>query len=75
VQIKTGADHVDLQALADARVDNHMRTFAFATCGMYDGDATLVDEVISQTELLLFVSEHPDLLPVRVRTWFQLANS
>ncbi len=74
VQIKTGADHVNLQALADVRTDEGTDTFAFATCGQYDGDRELVDEVIDPDELLAFVAEHPALLPDRVRTWFALAT-
>lgn len=74
VQIKTGSDHVDLRALSDARADNRTVTFAFATCGHYSGERSLVDEVIEKDELLSFVGEHPDLLPPRVRTWFELAS-
>lgn len=75
VQIKTGADHVDLQALADARVDADTRTFAFATSENYDGARDLVDEIITQDALLEFVASNPSLLPVRVRMWFELANT
>jgi hypothetical protein len=74
VQIKTGADHVDLQALASARADEQTDTFAFATCGGYNGDPGLVNEVISIDDLLAFAASEPDLLPVRVRTWFELAS-
>ena len=74
VQIKTGADVVDLQALADARADDHTDTFAFATCGHYVGESRLVTEVISATDLLAFVATEHDLLPLRVRTMFELAQ-
>jgi hypothetical protein len=74
VQIKTGSDHVDLQALADARVDDQTDTFAFATCDAYDGDRQVVNEIIEQGDLLAFAAEHPGLLPARVRTRFELAG-
>ncbi|MGK2939683.1 MAG: hypothetical protein ACSLFR_18080 [Solirubrobacteraceae bacterium] len=74
VQIKTGSEPVDLQALADARADDATDTYAFATCGQYLGDASLVTEVISDDELLAFVAAQPDLLPLRVRTLFELAS-
>lgn len=73
VQIKTGAAPVDLQALADARADKNTDTYAFATCGKYVGDASLVTEVIASEALLAFVEAQPDLLPLRVRTMFELA--
>jgi hypothetical protein len=74
VQIKTGSDHVDLHALADARADDETDTFAFATCDTYDGDRQVVNEIIRQDDLLSFAAEHPGLLPPRVRTWFELAG-
>lgn len=42
VQIKTGADLVDLKALADARADELTDTFAFAASGNYSGQVRLV---------------------------------
>lgn len=75
VQVKTGADHVDLQALADARADDQTDTFAFATCGGYVGDPGSVTQIIGEHELLAFAAEAPDLLPLRVRAWFELASS
>jgi hypothetical protein len=74
VQIKTGNDEVDLQALSDARVDELTDTFAFATCGHYSGSHDLVTEVIKGEDLLAFVTAEPDLLPLRVRTMFELAK-
>ena len=73
VQIKTGADHVDLKALADATVGD-MDTFAFATCGRYDGDRRSVTEIIDRDVLLAFVAAQPELLSARVRMWFELAG-
>lgn len=72
VQIKTGSDSVDLQALADSRADKETDTFAFAAGGTYVGDRSLVTEVINTAELLGFAAQHPNLLPPRVRTWFEL---
>jgi hypothetical protein len=74
VQIKTGSEPVDLHALANARADDETDTFAFATCGTYTGDLTLVDEIIMSDQLLRFVAEHPNFLPVRSRSWFELAG-
>lgn len=67
VQIKTGSDRVDIEALAAATADDETDTFAFATCGLYDGDPELVTEVIAIDDLLAFVAAEPDLLPVRIR--------
>jgi hypothetical protein len=74
VQVKTGDTHVDLAALADAVADDETDTYAFATCGEYDGDQRLVTEVIKPTQLLRFAREKPSMLPLRVRTWFELAS-
>lgn len=74
VQIKTGSEPVDLQALADARVDDDTATYAFATCGQYLGDQALVTEVIAADDLLAFVATESDLLPLRIRTLFELAS-
>jgi hypothetical protein len=65
---KTGSEPVDLPALASARVDDLADTYAFATCGSYLGEPTLVDEVISSDALLSFVANYQEFLPVRVRT-------
>lgn len=73
VQIKTGSEAVDLQALANARADDRTDTFAYATSGAYLGNPELVTEVIVDEALLQFVAEHAELLPNRVRTWFELA--
>lgn len=74
VQIKSGSEPVDLQALANARADDETNTYAFATSGNYLGEHALVDEVIDSDAMLEFVDEHPAFLPVRVRTWFELAS-
>lgn len=74
VQVKTGDTPVDLEELAAARADQTMDTYAFATSGRYRGDTNLVTEIIRADDLLEFVRDHPDLLPLRVRTWFDLAT-
>lgn len=74
VQIKTGNDIVDLQALADARADDMTDTYAFATCESYLGSHDLVTEIIKGEDLLKFVADETDLLPLRVRTMFELAK-
>jgi hypothetical protein len=58
--------------LAEAVVDDRTDTYAFATSGHYVGNRNLVTEIIETDELLRFVREHPDLLPSRVRGWFDL---
>ena len=75
VQIKTGSDPVDLKALSSAVADDSTETYAFATCETYLGNRDLVTEVIPVDELLVFAAEHPELLPTRVRTWFELAGT
>lgn len=73
-QVKTGSVPVVLADLARAASGSPIDTFAFATSGRYVGDPTLVTEIIDANELLAFVAECPDLLPSRVRTWFELAD-
>jgi hypothetical protein len=73
-QIKTGSTPVDLAALAAAAVDE-TETFAFATSGSYLGDPATITEVIASDDLVDFVRRHRPLLPPRVRTWFELAET
>ena len=73
-QVKTGSVPVVLADLARAAGGDPIDTFAFATCGDYVGDPGLVTEIIDASELLAFVGECHDLLPSRVRTWFELAD-
>jgi hypothetical protein len=74
VQVKTGEDRVDLGALAAAVADDATDTYAFATCGRYDGDPDCITEVIAAEDLLSFAIRHRAILPPRVRTWFDLAS-
>lgn len=75
VQIKTGATPVVLKELAAAVTDGATDTFAYATCESYEGDPDLVTEIIRGDDLLQFAESRPDLLPGRVRTWFELAGA
>lgn len=75
VQVKTGNDKVNLNALRDARADDSTKTFAFATSGLGPSDDTaLVSEVIETKDLLKFATKHRALLPERLRVWFDLAD-
>lgn len=73
-QVKTGADRVDLEALAEAADDN-TDTYAVSARGLYDGDAALVTRVVEPAELVKFALKHPEFLPPRVRAWFGLTTS
>lgn len=74
VQVKTGADHVNLAALAEARADDDIDTFAFAASETYDGDRDAITEIIEGRDLLALADSRPELLPARVRTWFEMAS-
>ncbi|MGA7704721.1 MAG: hypothetical protein WB998_07480 [Solirubrobacteraceae bacterium] len=74
-QVKTGSTSVDLTQLARAaKYAPGMDTYAYATSGRYEGDRSLVTAVIQDKQLLNFANRHADLLPPRVRTWFDLAR-
>lgn len=73
VQVKTGDTAVDLNHLASA-ADESIDSFAFATCGNYDGDPSVVTEVIEPDDLLNFANANRDLLPDRIRALFELAD-
>ena len=75
-QVKTGSTPVDLTQLAQAAKHNpDMDTFAYATSECYEGDRSLVTEVIQAKQLLNFANRHADLLPPRARTWFELTRN
>jgi hypothetical protein len=75
VQIKTGATPVDLSELTEAAGGGEATdTFAYATSGGYIGSDDTVTEIIQSKDLLRFIVAEPDLLPLRVRTWFELAS-
>lgn len=72
VQVKTGNDAVDLEALAKAG-EGSIDTFAFSTRGQYFGSTESVTEIISSEDLLDLVASDPSLLPPRVLAMFELA--
>ena len=74
MQIKTGSEPVDLQALADARADDETDTYAFATSGSYLGDPVLVDEIIGRERCRASLLSTRGFCPC-VRTWVELAGS
>jgi hypothetical protein len=73
VQVKSGDQAVDLDALVSAATDRRTVLFAFSAAGEYTGSGQGRVICIETDELLAFVEENPELLPPRVRTWFELA--
>jgi hypothetical protein len=69
VQIKTGSSVVDLDQLAKATANRH-KAFAFSTTGSYTGRTSNV-ELLSSHGLLSFMRARPEVLPPRVRAWFE----
>lgn len=74
VQVKSGAQAVDLEALAAAAADEDTTLFAFSAAGEYTGTPPRKVTCIETKDLLAFVKKHPRLLPPRVATWFELAQ-
>ena len=72
VQVKTGNTPVDLDELDKAARDDGTDSFAYASCGIYTGNGSA--QKITNEELLAFVQDNPDLMPARVRMWFDLAK-
>lgn len=75
VQVKTGETAVDLEALAGARTNEVRATYAFSTSGNYDGDPKSVTETIDSADLLGLAEVHPEVLPPRVKSMFELAGA
>lgn len=75
VQVKSGGQGVDLDALAAAAPDADTTLFAYSAAGEYTGSRSHPVTCIETEDLLDFVAEHPFLLPPRVRTWFELADA
>ena len=75
VQVKSGDQAVDLQALAAAAPDDETILYAFSAANLYTGTPTRNPIKIGTDELLAFVASAPELLPERVRTWFELAET
>jgi hypothetical protein len=74
VQVKSGAQGVDLEALAAAAPNEKTTLFAYSAAGIYTGSPPRRVTRIETTDLLVFVAKHAKLLPPRVRTWFELAR-
>lgn len=74
VQVKSGNEAVDLEALAAAAPNTGTIMFACSASGQFTGHPPREIRCISPTELVDFVHEHERLLPSRVRTWFELAK-
>jgi hypothetical protein len=75
VQVKSGDQPVDLEALAAAAPNDETILYAFSAANIYTGDPTRTPIKIGTDELLTFVASAPELLPERVRTWFELAST
>jgi hypothetical protein len=74
VQVKSGNEAVDLEALANAAPNPETVLFACSASGQFYGHPSRAIRFISPTELVDFVHENERLLPPRVRTWFELAK-
>jgi hypothetical protein len=74
VQVKSGNQAVDLDALAATATDAETVLFACSASGQFSGNPHRDVRCISPAELLGFVHEHKQLLPPRVRIWFELAK-
>ena len=74
LQVKSGEQGVDLDALAAAAPNDTTRLYAFSSAGIYTGSPPRAVICIETSDLLAFVAQHPDLLPPRVSTWFDLAR-
>jgi hypothetical protein len=74
VQVKSGAQGVDLEALAAAAPGEQTTLFAYSAAGIYTNSPSRPVTCIETSDLLAFVAEHSKLLPPRVRTWFELAQ-
>jgi hypothetical protein len=75
VQVKSGDQAVDLEALAAAAPNDETILYAFSAANMYTGTPARAPIKIGTDELLAFVASAPELLPERVRTWFELART
>jgi hypothetical protein len=74
VQVKSGDQEVDLDALAAAAPGEDTTLFAYSAADKYIGAPPRKVICIETTDLLAFVKKYPRLLPPRVRTWFELAQ-
>jgi len=74
VQVKSGSEAVDLEALAAAAPDADTVLFACSASGQFTGHPPREVRRVSPAELVEFAHKHKRLLPPRVRTWFELAK-
>lgn len=74
VQVKSGSQAVDLDALAATATDAETVLFACSASGKFTGHPHREVRCISPAELVEFVHDHKQLLPPRVRTWFEVAK-
>lgn len=74
VQVKSGDQAVDLEALAAAAPDAETVLFACSASGRFTGHPPREVRCVSPDELVAFVRAHERLLPPRVSTWFELAD-
>jgi hypothetical protein len=74
VQVKSGSQAVDLEALAAAAPNTETVLFACSASGKFTGHPPREIRCISAAELVAFAREHERLLPPRVSTWFELAT-
>jgi hypothetical protein len=74
VQVKSGETPVDLGKLADSAPNTGTVLFAFSAAGKFTGNMLREVRCISPEEMVRFVRGHKQLLPERVRTWFELAK-
>jgi hypothetical protein len=74
VQVKSGNQAVDLEALAAAAPSAEAVLFACSASGKFTGHPPRGVRCVSPAELVGFVHGHEQLLPPRVRTWFEVAK-
>lgn len=74
VQVKSGDQGVDLDDLAAAAPDEQTTLFAYSAAEIYSGSPPRDVKCIKTKQLLTLVERHPEILPPRVKTWFELAG-
>jgi hypothetical protein len=74
LQVKSGGQGVNLDDVVNAAASEDTTLFAFSAAGDYRGRPSREVIRIEGEELLDFVAKHHQLLPPRVRMWFELAR-
>jgi hypothetical protein len=74
VQVKSGDQGVDLEALAAAAPDRKTTLYAYSAAEIYSGSPRREVTIIRTAQLLRLAERQPELLPPRVRRWFELAE-